>query len=265
MKQTLVMKFGGASVSAPENFLSIAEIIVERAKVYPRIAVVVSAMGDTTDSLLALAKKVHPDPPRRELDMLVSAGERVSIALLAMALSQKGKEAISFTGSQSGIITSTTHAEAKILEVRPRRLVEELGRGKIVIVAGFQGVGIHHEITTLGRGGSDTTAVALAAALQASKVEFYKDVQGIYSEDPRENPQAHLLKKLHYSEALSIAKKGSGVLHPRSILLAEKNGILLHVLSYTEFKGNESIEELGSRIGEEGIGKGLYESEECVV
>ncbi len=259
---TLVMKFGGASVSTIEHFLKVAEIIVERAKIFPCIAVVVSAMGNTTDELLALAKKVNPDPPRREQDMLISVGERISIALLAMALSRKGKEAISFTGSQSGIITTQKHSEARIIEVRPHRLVQQLKLGKIVIVAGFQGVGLNGEITTLGRGGSDTTAVALAIALKATKVEFYKDVSGIYSEDPAKHFDAKLIKNLSYEEACRIVTRGSGVLHPRSIVLAGKNGILLHVLSYAEFFSNEMVETLGSKIGAFGEIKGIYEKEE---
>lgn len=247
---TLVMKFGGSSVSSPENFLSIADIIIERAKVYSQIAVVVSAMGDTTDQLLELAKKVNPDPPRREQDMLVSVGERISIALLAMALSRKGRDAISFTGSQSGIITCAKHSEARIIDMRPHRIIAQLRMGKIVIVAGFQGVGLNGEITTLGRGGSDTTAVALAIALKAAKVEFYKDVSGIYSEDPKDNPSAVCFRKLDYNQASEIAKAGSGVLHPRCIDLARNNHIELHVLSYLEFNKEKNVDELGTKIGE---------------
>jgi len=258
--KTLVMKFGGASVSSPEHFLAIADIIIERSKVFSQIVVVVSAMGDTTDELLALARKVHPNPPIREQDMLISVGERISIALLAMALARKGKDAISFTGSQSGIITCNKHSEAKIVAVKPYRIVQELKQGKIVIVAGFQGVGLNKEITTLGRGGSDTSAVALGVALKCEKIEFYKDVSGIYSQDPTVNPKAELLKKLSYDEALSISKQG-GVLHPRSILLAKKNGILLHVLCFKEFQSNVEIETLGTFIGEASEIAGVYEEE----
>ncbi len=243
---TLVMKFGGSSVTAPENFLSIANIIVERSKVFSKIAVVISAMGNTTDQLIELAKKVHPDPPKREQDMLISVGERISSALLAMALARKGKEAISFTGSQSGIITSSNHADAVIIDVKPGRLVSHLSLGKIVIVAGFQGVGLNGEITTLGRGGSDTTAVALATALGGCKVEFYKDVSGMYAQDPKINPLAHFYHKLNYDEAIAIAKKG-GIVHPRALILAKKNGLSLRILSFLEYKTG-SVEELGTHI-----------------
>lgn len=225
------MKFGGASVASSEQFARIADIVIKKKKV-ARVAVVVSAMGDTTDQLLALARRVHPEPPPREQDMLISVGERISISLLAMALHLKNQEAISFTGSQSGIITTTQHSEARILEVRPQRLLQALDLGKIVIVAGFQGVSKGGEITTLGRGGSDTTAVALGAALGAAQVEFYKDVQGIYAEDPKKNPQAACFPHLSYEGALRIAQAGGKVLHPRCIELASKNHLLLHVVSF---------------------------------
>lgn len=231
--KTLVMKFGGASVATPQQFSHIADIILERMQEYARIVVVVSAMGKTTDQLIALAKEVHADPPRREYDMLVSVGERISISLLAMALAKKNQEATSFTGSQSGIITSDTHSDAKILDVKPHRVVSCLEAGKVAIVAGFQGVSVKGEITTLGRGGSDTSAVALGVAFNA-KVEFYKDVPGICSADPKKCSAATLLPKLTYAEALDIMKKGSQALHPRSIILAAKNSLPLHVLSFNK-------------------------------
>jgi aspartate kinase len=230
---TLVMKFGGASVASPEHFSRIADIILTRLDTFSRIIVVVSAMGDTTDHLIELARLVNPDPPRREYDMLVSVGERISISLLAMALAKKNKEAVSFTGSQSGIITTDVHSDARILEVRPHRLVPCLDAGKVVIVAGFQGVSKKGEITTLGRGGSDTTAVALAAAFRC-KIEFYKDVPGIFSDDPKINSQAFMYPRLSYSQALDIVKKGCGVLHPRCVELAFKNSLPLHILSFLE-------------------------------
>ncbi len=225
------MKFGGAAVSSTEQFSRIAEIILNRAS-NARVIVVVSAMGDTTDQLLALAKKVHPEPPLREQDMLVSVGERISVALLAMALQFKNKEAISFTGSQSGIITSCLHSEARITDVRPHRLKKHLNEGRIVIVAGFQGVSKEGEITTLGRGGSDTTAVALGVALGASVIEFYKDVPGICEEDPKSNPYAKVLGRLSYKNALEIVEKGAEILHSRCIKLAEKNLLSLHIRSF---------------------------------
>ncbi len=232
-KEILIMKFGGASVASTEQFSKIADIIQKR-KRHSHVVVVVSAMGDTTDQLLALARRVHPNPPFREQDMLISVGERISIALLAMALHLNQNEAISFTGSQSGIITSSQHAEAKIIQVKPQRILRALEENKIVIVAGFQGVSQQGEITTLGRGGSDTTAVALGVALQAKRVEFFKDVSGIYSEDPKKNSQAVRLPHLSYDEALAILEKGSKVLHPRCVRLAEKNQLPLHVLSFFE-------------------------------
>jgi aspartate kinase len=243
MKKPLIMKFGGASVAEPKNFRSIAEIIALRAKEYPLLGVVVSAMGNTTDQLLELAKQVHPNPPTREQDMLVSVGERISIALLAMALSLKGSDAISFTGSQSGIITNEDHSDAKIIDVRPSRILKAFDQGRIAIVAGFQGVSRQGEITTLGRGGSDTTAVALAVALGAERVEFYKDVGGIYDRDPKKDSTAKLLSRLTYQEASHLTSHGAKVLHPRCVALAEKNGVQLHVLPFS------SMEKAGSVVG----------------
>lgn len=233
--KTLVMKFGGASVASPQHFSKIADIIINRLKEYPKIIIVVSAMGKTTDELIKLAEQVHPNPPRREYDMLVSVGERISISLLAMALAAKNHEAISFTGSQSGIITTDEHTEARIVDVKPHRLVKCLESGKIAIVAGFQGVSSKGEITTLGRGGGDTSAVALGVAFQA-KVEFYKDVPGFFSEDPKINSHAKHFPYLSYKDALDITINGAKILHPRSIKLAERNFLQLQVLSFNEDK-----------------------------
>lgn len=244
---TLVMKFGGASVATPEQFSSIADIIIDRMQEHPQVVVVVSAMGKTTDQLVELAKQVNPDPPRREYDMLVSVGERISISLLAMALARKNCQATSFTGSQSGIITSDDHSEARILEVKPHRLLPCLAQGKVVIVAGFQGVSRKGEITTLGRGGSDTSAVALAAAFDA-KVEFYKDVPGIFSADPKCCSEAFVYPTLTYQAALDIVKRGAKVLHSRSIELAEKNGLTLHVRSFDDYKTTPGTIIQGMRI-----------------
>lgn len=247
MKQkTLVMKFGGAAVATPEHFSRIADVIIDRQKEFQRVAIVVSAMGNTTDQLIALAKQVHPDPPRREYDMLVTVGERISIALLAMALSKKQREAVSFTGSQSGIITCGRHSEARIIEVRPHRILPVLDAGKIAIVAGFQGVSKGGEITTLGRGGSDTSAVALGIALGAPHVEFYKDVPGVFNEDPKKNTTASMYNQLTYEDALEIVLKGAKILHPRSIELARKNAIKLHVRSFNEV---EESQRAGTLIG----------------
>lgn len=240
----LVMKFGGASVATTESFLKIAELIIQRSLVHEKIVVVVSAMGNTTDQLLELARKVHSNPPKREQDMLVSVGERISIALLAMALARFGKEAVSFTGSQSGIITCDGHSEANIIDVKPKRVEEALKRGCVAIVAGFQGVSKKGEITTLGRGGSDTSAVALGVALGAKVVEFYKDVAGIFDRDPKMDGSAKLLARLSYTDALKLAKGGAKVLHARSIALAEKNGVQLAIHSFT----NPAV--AGSVVGE---------------
>lgn len=230
----LVMKFGGASVQKPENFQQIAEIIALRMEVHAQIVVVVSAMQGMTDQLLELAGQVNANPPKRELDMLISVGERISISLLAMALALKGKEAVSFTGSQSGIITCANHTDAKIMDVRPYRLMPVLNQGQVAIVAGFQGVSSKGEITTLGRGGSDTTAVALAVALGSEKVEFYKDVPGIFTADPKRHKTAQKHANLSYAEALLLAQGGAKVLHPRAIALAARNGIQLSVRSFLE-------------------------------
>lgn len=259
--KTLVMKFGGASVASPEQFAKIADIILARNEEYSQIVIVVSAMGGVTDNLISLAKEVNPNPPTREMDMLISVGERISIALLAMALASKGREAISFTGSQSGIITCCKHSDASIVNVKPQRILQKLQEGKIVIVAGFQGVSVNGEITTLGRGGSDISAVALAAALDAEKVEFYKDVPGIYSADPKKDQTAQVFKKLSYEEAIAITEGGAKVLHARCVRLAEQNNLLLHVLSFKDFASRGVVGE-GTVIGKKLINKGqvpIYE------
>lgn len=232
--RTIVLKFGGASVATPEHFSRIADIVVDRADRYDSVAVVISAMGDSTNQLIELAKKVHPDPPRREYDMLVTTGERVSIALLAMALNLKQRIAMSFTGSQTGIITCDRHSEARIIDVKPHRILPYLEKKQIVIVAGFQGVSRKGEITTLGRGGSDTSAVALGVALDASCVEFFKDVPGVYSRDPKIDPDAKMIEYLTYSDVLNIVADGSRILHPRCVELASKNGMPLHVCSFKD-------------------------------
>ncbi|MEN9343592.1 MAG: Aspartokinase [Chlamydiota bacterium] len=236
------MKFGGAAVATAAHFDRVAELIAEREGV--SVVVVVSAMQGMTDQLIGLAKQVHPHPPLRELDMLVSVGERMSIALLAMALHKKGKEAISFTGSQSGVLTTTDHSNALIVDVKPTRIQKALSEGKVVIVAGFQGVSQDREITTLGRGGSDTSAVALGVALGAKRVEFYKDVKGVYSEDPKKNAEALFHPVLSYDEMLKILENGAKILHSRCVILAKKNSIPLFVCSFQE-KGGTIIEESG--------------------
>lgn len=235
---TLIMKFGGASLSTPEQFDHVASLILKRQKQFSRIVIVVSAMGKTTDELLQLARQINPNPPQRELDMLLSVGERISMALLAMAIEKQGGQAVSFTGSQSGIITCSRHSEAKIIDVKPQRVLKSFELNKIVIVAGFQGVSRAGEITTLGRGGSDTTAVALGMALGAEHVEFYKDVPGFCLEDPKVNPNTTLFSTLSYEDAIHIVSKGAKILHLRSLLLAQENCMPLHIRSFKdEYEG----------------------------
>lgn len=230
MAGIVVQKFGGSSVADPEKIRRVAERVKARRETGTQLVVVVSAMGDTTDELLALAKKISADPPRRELDMLLTCGERISMALLSMALHELGVPAISFTGSQSGIITDTTHAQARIIEVRPARIEEELARQMVVIVAGYQGVSKAREVTTLGRGGSDTTAVALAAALGAD-CEIYSDVDGVFSADPRLVPSARKLDSLSFEEMQELAAAGAKVLNAQAVEFARERGIVIHARS----------------------------------
>lgn len=235
MLTTVVLKFGGASVKTTSSFPSIADIIAHQKQHFDRVVVVISAMGSTTNQLIDLAHSVSKHPPKREVDMLISVGERISISLLAMALYEKGLQGVSFTGSQSGIITDNQHSDAKILRVRPHRLESVLSNGKIAIVAGFQGVSQEGEITTLGRGGSDTSAVALGVALGASRVEFYKDVDGFYTKNPKDDPSAKKIDQLTYDEALTLSEGGKGVLHERSIRLAQKYALPLRICPFTDF------------------------------
>ena len=224
---TVVQKYGGSSVADVERLRSIARTVVNRRRAGDRVVVVVSAMGKTTDSLIAQARSVCADPPRRELDMLVTAGERIAMALLSMAIHDAGEQAISFTGSQSGIITDERHQGASILEVRPHRIAAELDLNRIVIVAGYQGVSRAREITTLGRGGSDTTAVALAAALQADTCEIYSDVDGVYSADPNVCPQARLLPELTFVAMQAMATAGAKVLNADAVAFAQRANITI--------------------------------------
>jgi len=228
----IVQKFGGSSVADAEGLKRVANRIVATKKAGHQVVVVVSAMGDTTDELIELANQVSPLPNGRELDMLLTAGERISMALLAMAISNLGHEARSFTGSQAGIITTSTHGKARVIDVTPGRIQEALKEGSIAIVAGFQGVSQDtNDITTLGRGGSDTTAVALAAALEADVCEIYTDVDGIFSADPRVVPAAKKLSTVTYEEMLELAASGAKVLHLRCVEYARKYELPIHVRS----------------------------------
>ena len=226
-KAIVVQKYGGSSVSSIQGIEQVAHRILDTVKMGYSVVAVVSAMGNTTNELLSLAKKISDTPPKRELDLLVSVGERVSMSLLAMALENIGGKAKSFTGSQSGIITTTNHGNSDIVEVRPHRIQKALEEGYIAIVAGFQGMSVHREVTTLGRGGSDTTAVALAAALNAEFCEVCSDVSGVYSTDPRVVPEAILLEDLGLERAISMAKNGAKVLHLEALLWCQKSGITL--------------------------------------
>ncbi|MDQ4071208.1 MAG: aspartate kinase [Actinomycetota bacterium] len=227
----VVQKYGGTSVADADRIRAVADHVVRARRRGDDVVVVVSAMGHTTDELLALARRISPDPPARELDMLVSAGERISMALLCMAISDLGEPAASFTGSQAGIVTDTTHGKAKILEIRADRVRDGLAAGKIVVVAGFQGVSTDREVTTMGRGASDLTAVALAASLGAEVCEIYTDVAGVYTADPRVVPDARRLKAVAFEEMLETAATGGRVLAARSVEFARNHGVTLHVRS----------------------------------
>jgi aspartate kinase len=234
---TLVMKFGGTSVADPEKIRRVASRLVEAKRAGNRVVAVVSAMGQHTDELVSLAHEVSPQPKPREMDMLISVGERISCALVAMAIADLGLDAISLTGSQAGIVTDTVHGKAKIVEVRAHRIHEALDSDRIVLVAGFQGVSTDFDITTLGRGGSDTTAVALAAALGADACEIYTDVEGVFTADPRLVPGARKLHAVSYEEMLEMAASGAKVLALRSVEFARNHGVKLHVRS--TFTGDE--------------------------
>ncbi len=228
----IVQKYGGSSVADAEGLKRVASRIVATKKAGHQVAVVVSAMGDTTDELIDLAEQVTPMPSGRELDMLLTAGERISMALLAMAIGNLGHEARSFTGSQAGVLTTSAHGKARIIDVKPGRIVEALNDGAIAIVAGFQGINQDtNDVTTLGRGGSDTTAVALAAALEADVCEIYSDVDGVYTADPRIAPLARKLDSVTYEEMLELAASGAKVLHLRCVEYARRYDLPIHVRS----------------------------------
>jgi aspartate kinase len=215
----IVQKFGGTSVGTAERIRAVASRVRKSSEAGNSVVVVVSAMGDTTDELLELARQIDPEPDERELDVLLSTGETVSCTLLAMALRSAGQPAVSLSGGQAGIRTETRHGRARIISLEPRRILKELEAGKVVVVAGFQGITADSDITTLGRGGSDTTAVALAAALKAGLCEIYTDVDGVYSADPRVVPDARLFEEISYEEILELASLGAKVMHPRAVEL----------------------------------------------
>ncbi len=224
----IVQKYGGSSVADVSRLGQVAQMVARTREAGHRVVVVVSAMGDTTDELIKLAHQVTDEPPRRELDMLLSAGERIAMALLSMAIERLGHEAISFTGSQSGILTNDRHTNARILDVRPYRVQDELERDRVVIIAGYQGVSYRREITTLGRGGTDTTAVAMAAALGAERCEIYSDVDGVYSADPRVVAEARHLPEISYEEMQELSLAGAKVLNAQAVEFARRAGIVIY-------------------------------------
>ncbi|MBU4556177.1 MAG: aspartate kinase [Actinobacteria bacterium] len=227
----VVTKFGGSSVGSTERIMNVARRLVARKEAGDSVVAVLSAMGDVTDELVSLAAAISDDPPEREMDMLLATGEQVSIALLAMAIHALGHDAVSFTGAQVGIVTDPTHTKAKITEVRADRVREALAQGKIVIAAGFQGMTPDGTITTLGRGGSDTTAVAIAAGVDADVCEIFTDVDGVYSADPRICPAARKIDVISYDEMLEMAASGAGVLQLRSVEFARSHGVVIHCRS----------------------------------
>ncbi len=227
----IVKKFGGSSVATAEKIMAVARRVLEDKKADDKVVVVVSAMGDTTDDLIKLAKAVTDKPYGREMDMLLATGEQVSIALLAMAFAALGQPAVSLTGAQAGIATTSAFNKGKIVTVRPARVLAELAAGKIVVVAGFQGMTASGDITTLGRGGSDTTAVALAGAMQADVCEIFTDVDGVYSADPRVEKKARRMREITYNEMLEMARLGAVVMQPRAVEMGKHYGVPVHVRS----------------------------------
>ena len=234
----IVQKYGGSSVADVAKIEKAAQRLISYAKRGNRVVAVISAMGDTTDELVCLAKEINPNPSEREMDMLMSTGEQISCSLLAMAIHKRGMGAISFTGPQVGIITDTYHTQAKILKIETDRIKKELIKGSIVIIAGFQGLSTALEITTLGRGGSDLSAVALAVFLKADLCEIYTDVEGIYTADPRVVPEAKKLKSITFDEMLELASLGAQIMHTRAVEVAKKFNIPIHVRgSFTKEEG----------------------------
>ncbi|MGB3241517.1 MAG: aspartate kinase, partial [Candidatus Omnitrophota bacterium] len=230
-KGIIVQKYGGTSVANPEKIIGVSKRVAAYKKKGYDVVVVVSALGDTTNELLQLALRISKKPAERELDMLMSTGEQVSVALLAMALHKAGQKAISFTGAQVGILTDSSHTKAKIMDINTGKILEQLRKGRTVIIAGFQGVNLDQEITTLGRGGSDMTAVALTKVLKAKMCEIYTDVKGVYTADPRIVKDARKLSTISSEEMLEMASLGAQVMQARSMEVASKFGIPIHVRS----------------------------------
>ncbi|UCD15106.1 MAG: aspartate kinase [Candidatus Omnitrophota bacterium] len=261
MGKLIVQKYGGSSVANVKRLTNVAKRIDSYVKAGNRLVIVVSAMGDTTDELVSLSKKINPSPSEREMDMLISTGEQISSSLLAMALHKKGVEAISFTGPQVGIITDTYHTQAKILKIETERIKKELAQGKVVIVAGFQGISTALEITTLGRGGSDLSAVALAVATGADMCEILTDVEGIYTADPRLIPEAKKISYITFDEMLELASRGAQVIQTRAVEVAKKFNIPLNVRSSFSKKEGTIIMEKAPYI-EEAVVRGVTLTED---
>ncbi|MCJ7665411.1 MAG: aspartate kinase, partial [Actinobacteria bacterium] len=236
-KEIIVMKFGGTSVGDADKIRRVADRVIAAAENSKYVVVTVSAMGDTTDRLIDLASEVTDEPSRREMDMLLSTGEQVSVAMLAMAIQKKGRPCISLTGIQAGISTDDSYSNAKILNIRTDRVLKELKKGNIVVIAGFQGSNSAGDITTFGRGGSDTTAVAVASALNADYCEIYTDVDGVFTTDPNLVEEAAKMHFISYDEMLELASSGAKVLHQRAVEFAKKHNVVLHVRS--SFNNNE--------------------------
>ncbi len=255
MENTIVLKYGGTSVSSPYRLKDVANHIISYKRKGYNVVVVVSAMGSTTDYLIKLAKDISPTPPKRELDMLLTTGERITMSLLSMAIQSMGYRAISFTGSQVGIITSNNHTNARIIEIKGERLIKALYDDYIVIVAGFQGMSKEREITTLGRGGSDTTAVAIAGFLKANRCEIITDVNGIYTTDPNTVKNAKIIKDISYDVALQLCYGGAKVMHPRAIALAYKYNIPIKITSLIKEGEGTMIKYIP--ISEENVVKGI--------
>ncbi|HEU4526844.1 MAG TPA: aspartate kinase [Actinomycetota bacterium] len=248
----IVQKFGGTSVGTPERIQAVADRIVRTREAGNDVLAVVSAMGDTTDELFEMAHRIAPFPEPRELDMLLTAGERIAMSLLAIAVCDRGCRAASYTGSQAGIITDAQHGQARIVEIRPKRIRESLEGGNVVILAGFQGLSTSYDITTLGRGGSDTTAVAMAAALGAEVCEIYTDVDGVFTADPRVVPDAARIERISFEEMLELAAAGAKVLHSRSVEYARRNDVRIHVRSsFNDHDGTWVVKEEDMEVGME--------------
>jgi aspartate kinase len=256
----IVQKYGGSSVADVDKLKQIASMIAAVKKQGIDVVVVVSAMGKTTNQLIEMAKSISPDPPRREMDMLLSTGERTSMALLCIALHEEGIESISLTGSQAGIITNDRHNDARVIEVRPIRVLDELDKGKVVVIGGFQGVSYKRDITTLGRGGSDTSAVALAAALKAERCEIYSDVDGVYTTDPNIVKDARHLPEISYQQIQEMAEAGAKVLNAQAVQFAKEEKIALYARD-TFKPGKETIIKDVSRKELSGVLAVVYEKE----